>query len=209
LKNKGLIISTTIFFLLVNTIYYWEGKLGFFAFPAFIFLAIFFAGLLMSLLRQIYFSLIEKFTNKQRLFLIGLLIMVLTLTAYNPFGIVDFDKFEGGDLLIAEREGAANCMTTLKLKDDLTFSERTVCFGVGEIKGSYHLQNDTIYFDKVKLGRHEDEFYEFAVVTPSKFNKDGNHFDLTRYKNLSDTIGHELWITKNKLNNLKKGKPNR
>jgi hypothetical protein len=161
------------------------------------------------LLRQIYFSLREKFTNRQRLFLVGLLTIVLSLTAYKPFGLVDFDKFEGGDLLIAEREGAANCMTTLKLKDDLTFRERNVCFGVGEIKGSYHLQNDTIYFDKVQLGRHEDEFYEFAVVTSSKFNTDGKHFDLKRFKNLSDTVGHELWITKNELIKLKEKKLNR
>jgi hypothetical protein len=209
LKNKGLIIATIIFFLLVNTTYYWEGKLGLYAFPTFIVLALVFVGLIIALLRQIYFSLREKFTDRQRLFLVGLLTIVLTLTAYKPFGLVDFDKLEGGDLLIAEREGAANCMTTLKLKDDLTFRERNVCFGVGEIKGSYHLQNDTIYFDKVQLGRHENEFYEFAVVTQSKFNKDGKHFDLTRYKNINDTVGHELWITKNELFKLKLEKPNR
>jgi hypothetical protein len=209
LKNKGLIITTIIFFLLVNTTYYWEGKLGLYAFPTFIFLAILFVGLIIALLRQIYFILKEKFTKRHRLYLVGLLTIVLSLTVYKPFGLVDFDNLEGGDLLIAEREGAANCMTTLKLKDDLTFRERNVCFGVGEIKGSYHLQNDTIYFDKVQFGRHENEFYEFAVVTPSKFDKDETHFNLTRYKNMSDTVGHELWITKNELFKLKTDKPNR
>jgi hypothetical protein len=209
LKNKGLIISAIIFFLLVNTTYYWEGKLGLFAFPTFVLLLIVFIGLLISLLRQIYFSLTEKFANRQRLYLVGLLVIVLALTAYKPFGLVDFDKLEGGDLLVAEREGAANCMTTFKLKDDFTFRERNVCFGVGEIKGRYHFQNDTIYFDKVQLGRHENEFYEFAVVTPSKFNKDGKHFDLTRFKNISDTVGHELWITKNELIKIKEQKSNR
>jgi hypothetical protein len=209
LKNKGLIITTFIFFLLVNTTYYWEGKLGLYAFPTFIFLAILFVGLIIALLRQIYFSLKEKFTKRHRLYLVGLLTIVLSLTVYKPFGLVDFDNLEGGDLLIAEREGAANCMTTLKLKDDLTFRERNVCFGVGEIKGSYHLQNDTIFFDKVQFGRHENEFYEFALVTPSKYNKDGKHFDLTRYKNIKDTVRHELWITKNELFKLKEKKVKR
>lgn len=208
MKNKGLIITTIIFFLTVNTTYYWEGKLGLFAFPAFLILVVIYLGLGLALIRQIYFAVKEKFADKTRLINIGLLTIVLTLTFLKPFGLIDFDKIEGDNILIAEREGAANCMTTLKLKDNFTFSERSVCFGVTEIKGNYHLQNDTIYFDNVSLGRHENEFYQFAVVEQSKFNKDGKHFDLKLYK-LTDTIGHELRITKNELNKLKNKKPNR
>ena len=209
MKNKGLLITTIIFFLIVNTTYYWEGKLGLFAFPAFLILVIIFLGLGVALIRQIYFLVKEKFADKKRLINIGLLTLVLTLTFLKPFGLIDFDKLEGDNILIAEREGAANCMTTLKLKDNFTFSERSVCFGVTETKGNYHLQNDTIYFDNVAIGRHENEFYKFAVIEPSKFNKDGKHSDLKRYKSLTDTVGHELWITKNDLNKLKNKKPNR
>jgi hypothetical protein len=209
LKNKGLIITTITFFLTVNTIYFWEGQLGLFAFPAFLILVIIYLGLGVALLRQIYFLIKEKFTNKFRLINSGLLILVLTLTFLKPFGLIDFDKLEGNNILIAKREGAANCMTTLKLKDDFTFNERTVCFGVSEIKGDYHLQNDTIYFDNVNLGRYENGFYKFAVIKSSKFNEDGKYFDLIRYKNLTDTIGHELSITKNELNKLKNKKSNR
>lgn len=209
LKNKGLLISTIIFFLIINTSYYWEGKLGLIAFPAFLVLVVIYLGLAIALVRQIYLAVKEKMVYKSRLFLIGFLTIVLALTFIKPFGLVNFDKLEGDNLLIAEREGAANCMTTLKLKDDFTFRERNVCFGVTEIKGNYHLQNDTIYFDKVSVGRHEDGFYKFAVIEPSKFNKNGKNFDLTRYKNLADTVGHELWITKNELNKLKNQNPNR
>lgn len=209
MKNKGLIITTIIFFLTVNTTYYWEGKLGLFAFPAFLILAVIYLGLGIALIRQIFFSVREKFTVKNRLITIGLLILVLALIFFNPYGLIDFDELEGDNLLIAEREGSANCMTTIKFKDDFTFSERTVCFGIMETKGSYHLQNDTIYFDYVSISRHENEFYKFAVIEPSKLNKDGKHFDLKRYKNLTDTVGHELWITKNELNKLKSKKPNR
>lgn len=209
MKNKGLLITTIIFFLTVNTTYYWEGKLGLFAFPAFLILTVIYLELGVLLIRQIYFLVKEKFTDKTRLINIGLLTIVLTLTFLRPFGLIDFDKLEGDNVLVAEREGAANCMTTLKLKDDFTFSERSVCFGVTEIKGNYHLQNDTIYFDNVDVGRHENEFYKFAIIKPSKFNKDGKHFDLTRYESLTDTVGHELWIIKNDLNKLKDKKPNR
>ena len=209
MKNRGLLITTIIFFLIVNTTYYWEGKLGLFAFPVFLILVIIYFGLAISFIRQIYFGIREKLKDKSRLLIILLLALVLTFTFFKPFGLINFDELEGDNLLIAEREGAANCMTTFKLKDNFTFRERNVCFGVTEIKGNYHLQNDTIYFDNVSVGRHENEFYKFAVIKPSKFNKDGKHFDLTRYKSLTDTVGHELWITKNDLNKLNEKKPNR
>jgi len=209
LKNKKLLITTTIFFLIINTVYYWEGKLGFFAFPAFLILVVVCFGLVIALLSQMYFAVKEKLANKTRLINIVVLTLVLTLTFLKPFGLIDFDKLEGENVLIAEREGAANCMTTLKLKDNFTFSERGVCFGVMETKGNYHFQNDTIFFDNVKLGPHQNEFYMFAVVKPSKFSKDGKQFNLVRYKNLQDTIGHELWVSKNELDKYKNKKPNR
>ena len=128
---------------------------------------------------------------------------VLSLTFFKPFGLIDFDKLEGSDVLVAKREGAANCMTTLKLKHNFTFSERNVCFGVTETKGTFRVANDTIYFENVQLGRHEDYFYKFAVIKPKKSDNSKILGDLVRYRDLTDTVGHELWITKNELKNLK------
>jgi len=209
LKNKGLYITTIIFFLLVNTTYYWEGKLGLFAIPAFILLVAVYLGLAIALLRQIYFAVKEQFKQSHRFILIGLLTTVLLLTYFKPLGIVDFDKFEVTDILVAEREGAANCLTTLKLKDDYTFRERIGCFGISEIKGTYRVANDTIYFDNIELGRQEESFYKFAVIKSTKFDNSKIFGDLIRYKDLTDTVGHFLWITKNDLNKLKDKKPNR
>ncbi|MBP6023036.1 hypothetical protein [Ferruginibacter sp.] len=209
MKNKGLIISTIIFFLLVNTTYYWESKLGLVAFPAFLFLVIVFFVLLILLLRQIILAIKEKFSERQRLLIIAILTTVLALAFFKPAGLIDFEKFEGKDILVARREGAANCMTTFKLKENSKFTEKSVCFGMTEIKGDYKLKKDTIFFENVELARGEDEFYKFAVIRPSKFNKDNNHFDLVRYKDLNDTTGHELWITKNDLYKPTDKKPNR
>lgn len=194
--------------MIVNTTYYWEGWLGIFAFPAFMLLALAYLALSLLLIRQIYLLIKERYTIKRRFWVVGIMIIVLALTFFKPFGLINFESFEGGDLLVAEREGAANCMTTLKLKDDFTFKVRNVCFGVTEISGNFHLQNDTIYFDYVNLGRHENEFYRFAVIRPSKFSNSKISADLIRYKDLSDTTGHILWITKNELNKLEK-KPHR
>lgn len=88
-------------------------------------------------------------------------------------------------------------MTTFKLKEKKKFSERSVCFGVAEISGNYRVKNDTIYFEDVELGRHDDNFYQFAVIGPSRYSTSKNA--LVRYKDKSDTVGHELWITKNEL----------
>ncbi len=209
MKNKGLFITSVIFFLLVNTTYYWEGKLGLFAIPVFALLVAVYFGLAIALLRQIYFSVKEKFKQKHRFILIGVLTTVLLLAYLKPFGIVDFDKLEGTDILIAEREGAANCSTTLKLKDDSTFRERISCFGVSEIKGTFRVANDTIYFDNIKLGRQEEGFYKFAVIKPTKFDNSKIFGDLIRYKDLTDTVGDFLWIIKNDISKLKDKKPNR
>ena len=184
-------------------------KLGLLAIPVFFVLIAVYLGLAIALVRQLYLAVREEFADKSRLLLIGLLIIVVALTFIKPFGLIDFDKLEGENLLIAEREGTANCMTTLKLKDDFTFRERNVCFGVTETKGNFRFQNDTIYFDNVSVGRHKNEFYKYAVIKSSKFDNSKNPSDLIRYKDLEDTAGHGLWITKNELNKLKSKKPTR
>jgi hypothetical protein len=204
MKNKVQVIATTAFFVIVNTTYYWEGKLGLLAFPTFIFLFITYFVLVIALIRQIYLTIKEKLYNKIRLITVGILSLMLILTFFKPYGLIDFEKYEGENLLVAGSEGAANCTTTLKLKDDFTFKERTVCFGITEIKGKFYLQNDTIYFNNVELGKNVNEFYKFAVITPSKFNTDGNHYDLIRYNNITDTVGNKLLITKNVLSKLKR-----
>lgn len=209
MKNKGLTITAIVFFLLVNTTYYWEGKLGFFAIPSFLILAGTYLGLAISFFGQIYLTIKERFKRKERLLTLGLLATVLLLTFYKPFGLVDFEKFERDNVLVADREGAANCLTTLKLKDDFTFKERIGCFGISETTGTYRFINDTIYFDNIDLGRHEESFYKFAIIKSSKSNNTKILGELIRYKDLTDTIGHELWITKNDLSKLKEKKPNR
>jgi hypothetical protein len=204
LKNKVLII-TIIFFLIVNTSYYWEGKFGLFIFPIFLILIIIFLGLVIALAKQLYFAFKDNF--KDRIPTICLLITVLILTFVKPFGIIDFEKFEGKDLLIAEREGVANCMTTLKLKESNKFTQRSICFGMTEINGNYRLKNDTIFFENVNLGL-EKEFYQFAIILPSKLLMNSGQIALVRFKSKTDTIGDELFITKNKLKTMNQ-KPNR
>jgi hypothetical protein len=199
MKRKGLIIATAIFFLTVSTNYFWEGKLGLFTFPAFILLVVVYLVLAIGLLSQLFYAVKEKFVDRQRLFVIVLMALVLSLTSIFPGGIINFDTLEGKDLFIAQRGGAANCMTTFKLKEDNEFVERSVCFGVTETKGNYIIKGDTIFFSNVSLGRGDSDYYEFAVINKSDSQSSKILGNMLRFKNHSDTTGDELWIIKNDL----------
>ena len=124
---------------------------------------------------------------------------VLISTVYYPFGLINFKNFDENDIFIAVREGTANCSTTFRLKENNKFTELNVCFGTTEIKGAYSLKGDTIYFTNVDLGRNEKEYYKFAVVKHSDSPNKKIIGYLERYKDFSDTVPHELWITKNEL----------
>lgn len=195
LKNKTLITITIIFFLIVNTSYYWKSNLGFITLPISLILFLIYLGLCFVTIRYIFFAFNERFKNKNRIFSIVLLLIVLTLTFIKPFGMIDFEKFESKNVLIAEREGVAGCSMTLKLKENKKFTAKSVCFGMTETIGSYNIKNDTIYFYDVELGRDENEFYKFAVLKPSKIN----HFSLLSFQSKNDTIGHGLKVTLNEL----------
>lgn len=194
-KNKILIAITIIFFLIVNTSYYWKSNLGFISLPISLILFLVYLGLCIVTIRHIYFAFNERFKNKERLLSIGLLLIVLTLIFIKPFGMIDYEKFESKNILVAESEGVAGCSITLKLKENKKFTAKSVCFGMTETIGSYDIKNDTIYFYDVELGRDEDEFYKFAVLKTSKIN----HFSLLSFKSKNDTIGHVLKVIHNEL----------
>lgn len=208
LKDKKLILTAIAFLLVLNTSYYWQGKLGFWALLVFLILFVVFVVLGILVVVEIYNALIEKFKDKNKVLKIGIVLPILLLTFFYPFGLIDFEKFEGNVILIAQREGVANCMTTLKLKDNNKFKEKSVCFGINEIKGNYNFKNDTIFFENGNLPIENDDYFKFAIIRPSKLFRDNKHLALVRFKSIQDTIGDELYIEKNELTKLGK-KPNR
>ena len=118
--------------------------------------------------------------------------LVIGLTIYKPFGLINFDKIEGKDLLVAQREGAANCMTTLKLKENRNFVERSVCFGVDKTNGTYDLKNDTIWFSNISRG---NEFYKFGVIVELENERE----EIVLYHHVNDTMPLNLFVNKNEL----------
>jgi len=196
-KYKKQIIATLIFFFLINTAYYWEGMLGIFAMITFLLLAVCFLVLAVLLLRNFYLAIREKVKDKYRLFLIGLMTAVLALVFFFPHGMVNFEKFESDSVLIAEREGVANCMTTLKLRENNTYKRREVCFGVSETTGTYEIKGDTIFLESNSFGRGNG-YYELALIEREGL-KNGKYPGSLKFIDNSGKIVGILAIVKNEL----------
>jgi len=190
IKDKILTIATIVFFLIINTSYFWVEIIGFFAFMILYYLLKFiYFVLLIIFILQLNFAIKEKFKNKFRIFNMALLAIVLILTLLFPFGIINFGNLKNNDdseyVLIIHSVGGGNCNSTIKFKEDLTFIKRDVCFGVEKTKGTYQISNDTIYFLK---GKNNVEF-EFAVLKENESSAKFS-YSLHCFRDKNDTIGY-------------------
>ncbi|MFT3919554.1 hypothetical protein [Cloacibacterium sp.] len=174
IKNYPLQFTLTlILFLIMNTSYFWEGEFGIFTIPIFIILFILFFLLLLELIRQIYISIRDKFTEKRRNYLLTFMFIILTLIFIKPRGIINFEKLEGENVYFAQAEGVANCTSTLKLKKTNKFIYESICFGMEKTKGNYIIKNDSIYFKNFNKNKFQ---FNFGIIN-------GNSIKLYRYKN--------------------------
>ena len=114
---------------------------------------------------------------------------------FKPSGLFDFELLEGKDLLIAGREGVANCHTTLQLKEGNEFVEKSICFGMTEVRGNYQIKEDTVFFSNVPLSRDQEPYYKFAIMKQDSFHTNM----LFLYMNKQDTLPLFLYIVKNDL----------
>jgi len=171
---------TLILFLIINTSYYWEGEFGIFAFPIFIILFILFFLLCIELIRQIYISIRDKFTEKRRNFLLTFMFITLTLIIIKPTGIINFEKLEGENLYFAQAEGAANCTSTLKLKKSNKFIYESICFGMERTKGNYIIEKNIIYFKNYDKEEFQFVFGKINETTIDLYRekKDKNPFSI-------------------------------
>ncbi|TSD66560.1 hypothetical protein FFF34_003905 [Inquilinus sp. KBS0705] len=192
-KNK-LLIATIILFLLLNTAYYWEGLLSFLLIPATLLMALCYVVIIIYLLGELFRLIRGRFKDRIRLYQTGVIIVLMILIGIRPLGIINFDKLEGKDLFIADREGAANCTITLKLKANSKFYINSVCFGVDKYWGTYQIVKDTIKFN---FRTTNENSFKYAVFKPAKSSKDVSYVTLYRLKN--DKLPLALAVEKNDL----------
>lgn len=198
MKYKRPLLFAIVFFFIINTSYYWEGKLGMWDMPVWIGLIVLFLTLAFLFFKHSYLTIKERFSDKQHLLLTIVLAVVLALTFFFPGGLVNFEKLESKNVLIAYREGVANCTTTLKLKANRRFKVKSICFGVIDIKGTYSMKGDTVLFTYDSNKREEYKYFKLAVLRNEDKNKPYAGV-IVLLMNHSDTIGMPLKIVKNDL----------
>ena len=183
-------ITTLIFFAIINTLYLWEHFLKGWDMLLVMVLVLAFLILGAVLLRQLLLLTREKFTNRHRTITVIIMTVVLGLTAFFPGGLINYKKWEGTDWMVAQREGAANCMTTFRLKTNKKFTEEYVCFGVDRKKGTYEIRNDTIY---LSYQQEDAANYWYGIIKPdtsgTKINQKGR---LHLFKKKDDV--YPLWL---------------
>lgn len=108
-----------------------------------------------------------------------------------PSGMIPiFKESSSRSILTASAEGAANCMSTFYLLDEMHFAENTVCFGSNHLSGNYTKRNDTLFFEVTEPGRANHPYFQFAV-----FRNDSVQGKLLMfYDNYTDTNPRRLWI---------------
>ncbi|MFZ4455398.1 MAG: hypothetical protein ACOYOT_04175 [Bacteroidales bacterium] len=195
-KPKKSSIFAVVLLLLVNTSYYWEGLLNLFAIPVFFALVIVYIFVGIQLIRLVFLAFKERFADKVKNISIIISLVSLTLIFIKPNGIIDFDKLQGKDLIIAGSEGVANCTTTLKLKENNSFIFRSVCFGLTDIKGTFIKRNDTIFFEEKSILIKNEDFYKFGILKRNN-NKGIKSETFILYLNQKDSIGYPLSVFQN------------
>ncbi|MEO6150967.1 MAG: hypothetical protein ABIN95_02250 [Mucilaginibacter sp.] len=192
MKSKILIIITVLFFLVINLSYFWEPTVGLAAIPVTILLIILFFALVIVWLVTLNKIIKEQYENKIRIVATIVLAVVLLLVLLFPGGMIDFSKYEN-NVLIASREGSANCTDTYKFRADMSFSLTSICFAIEKTNGTYAISGDTIML-YYKNGNEESKVSKAIVNYNNKTTNDLG--ELMLYKNINDTVPIPLTITK-------------
>lgn len=145
------LLAAILLFVLVNTRYFWETKVSVLLLPLTLLIAI--SGLIILLLTLRKAILFFRYKEKNNLAILLSLVLLLCLLIKYPEGIIDFRRFESPTTLKAYREGVGGGGDMLYLREDSTFIDRYVMFGIDEQKGRYRIANDTIFFnsDEIKI----------------------------------------------------------
>ncbi|MBA5629387.1 hypothetical protein [Moheibacter lacus] len=174
LKNKFKYqIFASIFLLLAITFaFYWEMWIGKWFFIVMPILILNYLILIFVFFYQLIKSIQNKFQEKSRNIQIIVLVFVLTIVTIKPFGVINFDKFYGNDVLVSNSEGVAGCGGTFKIKDKNWFIYRSVCFSIEKYMGKYEIKNDTIFF----LEKNRKFKYNYAIIKGKNIMLISNEF---------------------------------
>ena len=180
MKLSKTLIFAIILVVVVNTQFLWEGELGFLTFLIDFILFVCVVVLFVLFVKKGYKLVREKVRNRRDVVELvayirvrGLLPVnwnrrdvvelvaifgILCIIAVWPYGIIQRTDIESPAIMKASRRGVAGSSYALYLKEDGTFRDRQICFGVYDETGTYRISNDTIYFFS------DDYQFDYAVM---------------------------------------------
>ena len=138
-------VALALFFVLINTFYFWE--------PEFILLTAFIGIVLFAVFcyfLYLWFKLLaaliyKRFAEGKKLRHWAVLTIVLLFTTLFPTGAIPWGRItEGKPILVAQYEGSANCTNTLLLFENNRCKIRSICFGIKTETGRYIARGDTL-----------------------------------------------------------------
>lgn len=147
--------------------------------------------------------LIDRFKKTRPIISTAIIGVILLLTFLYPFGLFRPENFKDPPIAVAQREGVANCSTTIVLKNKFRFKETSVCFGVKRAEGNYQINGDTLKFDFDDLSIFGSD-KAMAII---KLNTDSSKTwigNLIYYRNSQDTVPLTMTLTKFEKEKLKK-----
>jgi hypothetical protein len=199
MKKRLIIILSIIFFLLVNTSYFWKKLPGLWDFLIIGILFLGFIVLTIILIIQIVKLIRNKFSKRITIINCAILTITLILTIIFPFGILDSNKFEGKNLIFAQYEGVANCTESLKIKEKNRFIQSSVCFGKDDYSGNYEIRGDTIklFYDKKSSF---DSKYAYGIIVLDSIKTQTRIGKILYYRDSSDNNPLPMKIFAYKLN---------
>ena len=158
MKPSKTLIFTILLLLAVNTQFLWEGKVCVFLVVVYLLLLVCSIVLLVRLIKKVYRLIKGTDRSKQNLIECVVMGVSFCLIIAFPMGIVRFPNVGAPIKLKAFHEAAGGCGNTLYLREDGSFVERAVCFGIFDRKGTYRISHDTIYFSS------DDYPFDYAVM---------------------------------------------
>lgn len=180
MRTRILLISTIIFFLVVNI----QGLLEYLPlgigqlFLTLVILLVY-VVLVVAWVISVIKIIRERNSDKFRIVSSSIVSILLAIVFIYPFGF-NWERLTGRDLLVAYREGVASCMITFKLKENNTFTLGEVCFGVAKTKGHYTIINDsTIRLTHTTPANYLNH-YTLAIITKEQY-KNGKYLFIKLY----------------------------
>ena len=173
MKRKNIVSGLLLLFFIIWFFQYFLSYIqGAYTIVVFLFgLGLWFVILGMALY-QIIKLLFEEPKHYQRLLYACIMLILNILSLAKPSGLIDWEKYEGENLLVAEREGTAHCTSIIKLKHNNKFKFVNRCFGVDFHWGSYYVSNDTIHLQlKSNVGYIDKEGYATLLKSQNDSTK--------------------------------------